>query len=254
MMLYCEPATGDGPDIVLLHGWGLHGGVWAGIAARLTASYRVWVPDLPGHGRSAPLPAVTLSDWADAVRAVVPAPAIWVGWSLGALVALAVAARAPQAVMKLALIGATPRFTTAPDWRCAVAPAVLAQFGEDLETRYAATLTRFLTLQFGRSDADRAALRRLRTMTVRVQPKPQALRTGLELLASTDLRPQLSAIAVPALVLHGSRDRLAPPPAAAFLARSLARARLETIDGAAHAPFLTHPDVCGAKLTEFLHG
>ena len=43
---------GDGPDLVLLHGWGMHGGVWDELVPRLAARFRVHVPDLPGHGRS----------------------------------------------------------------------------------------------------------------------------------------------------------------------------------------------------------
>ncbi|MHB8535916.1 MAG: alpha/beta fold hydrolase, partial [Sulfuricaulis sp.] len=44
--------SGHGPDVVLVHGWGLHGGVWADIARGLSKDFRVTVPDLPGHGRS----------------------------------------------------------------------------------------------------------------------------------------------------------------------------------------------------------
>ena len=51
MKLYTE-TLGAGPDLVLLHGWGLHAGVWESTAAELAKSWRVTLVDLPGHGRS----------------------------------------------------------------------------------------------------------------------------------------------------------------------------------------------------------
>ena len=43
-------AHGSGPDLVLIHGWAMHGGVFAGLLERLGARFRVHVVDLPGHG------------------------------------------------------------------------------------------------------------------------------------------------------------------------------------------------------------
>ncbi|NHZ69836.1 MAG: alpha/beta fold hydrolase, partial [Thermotogales bacterium] len=43
---------GAGPDLVLVHGWGMHGGIWSDWAGELSSCFRVWVVDLPGHGNS----------------------------------------------------------------------------------------------------------------------------------------------------------------------------------------------------------
>ena len=51
MSLYAE-RLGSGPELVLVHGWGLHGGIWAGLAQRLAQRFRVTVVDLPGHAGS----------------------------------------------------------------------------------------------------------------------------------------------------------------------------------------------------------
>lgn len=271
MNLHVE-SIGRGPELVLIHGWGLHGGVWQDLAARLApspigsrqgpratdgavaASYRVLIPDLPGHGRSPRTQGdFSLAQLADDVRRRLTAPAIWVGWSLGALVALIAARDFPEAVSGLVLMGATPRFAQAPDWQSAMAPDVLSRFGQDLETDYHGTLTRFLSLQMGAGEAGRAAARRLRALlTARGEPALAALRTGLQLLAKTDLRADLPAVTAPALVLHGTHDRLAPPAAAAFLAQHLPAARLALIPAAGHAPFLSHPDESWDVLKEFL--
>ena len=254
MAMHVE-SLGRGRDIILLHGWGLHGGVWRELAARLAASFRVLLPDLPGHGRSrAANGDFTLEDIVTELQGYVTAPAVWVGWSLGALVALHRRAALPQRVSRLVLIGATPRFAQAPDWPCAMPPQTLAQFARDLEGDYRGTLLRFLSLQNGAGAAGQDAVRTLRALLAQHgEPDPAALRAGLRLLAQTDLRAVLPDIRPPALVLHGAYDRLAPPAAAKFLAERLPMAQLALIPSAGHAPFLSHADATWSALNEFLH-
>jgi pimeloyl-[acyl-carrier protein] methyl ester esterase len=252
-MMHIE-TQGTGRDVVLVHGWGLHGGVWHDLATRLAAGHRVSVPDLPGHGRSPPVDeAFTLERLAESLARRVAAPAAWIGWSLGAWVALTAARKFPETVSRLVLIGATPRFIQDRDWPHAVAADTLDGFARELETDYDGTLQRFLSLQAGTGETGRATVRRLRAAFARHSaPTVPALRAGLRLLAETDLRPQLGEINAPALVVHGGRDRLTPPGAGAYLAAHLPDARLVTIPGAGHAPFLSHPEPTWQALADFL--
>ncbi len=245
---------GSGPAVVLLHGWGMHGGVWAELARALADEFRVLVPDLPGFGRSreawqvgADLPVMV-----EQLCAALPARATWVGWSLGGLLALAAAQRAGAAVKRLVLIGATPRFVQGVDWPCAMAPETLQQFAADLARDYRGTIHRFLSLQVG--GAERELLRQLRAQApVHGEPHPDALRAGLAILEQTDLRGTVRALHAPALVLHGARDRLVPVAAAAHLAQTLPHARLVTLATAGHVPFLSHRAECLSAMREFLH-
>ncbi len=239
--MYVE-RTGRGPEVVLLHGWALHGGVWSTIVSKLSGAYRFTVPDLPGHGRSRALEAVpqTVEDLAEACLHVAPpCAAVWIGWSLGALVALEAARRFPRRVAKLVLVAATPRFTRAADWDCAVAPEVLAGFAADLERDWRTALQRFVTLQTAAGEW--GVLRRLRSEILsRGAPSAAALHAGLEVLAHSDLRAALPAIEQKALVLHGGQDRLVPLGAGKYLAARLPHARCLVIARAGHAPFLSH--------------
>jgi pimeloyl-[acyl-carrier protein] methyl ester esterase len=241
MMLWHE-RQGSGPDLMLVHGWGLHGGIWGDLPARLAQHFRVTTLDLPGHGRSrAAGTSPSLDAYTDAVAELCPAPAIWLGWSLGGLVALQAALRHPHKLAKLVLVGATPKFVQAPDWPHAMPTDVFAGFARSLAKDYRSTLLRFLSLQIGGDESARALLKQLRAdLFAHGEPQPAALAAGLAILEQTDLRARLAAIQVPALVLHGSHDRLAPPAAGAYLAAHLPQARWLQIEGAGHAPFLSH--------------
>ena len=243
MMLWNEQ-QGSGPDLLLVHGWGMHGGVWGDLPALLARHFRVTTLDLPGHGRSdAPRAAQSLGDFTDAVMELCPAPAVWLGWSLGGLVALDAALRYPEKVTRLVLAGATPKFVQAPDWPHAMPAEVFAEFARSLTHDYRATLLRFLSLHVGGNEDGRALLKQLRAKVFipHGDPQPAALAAGLAILEQTDLRARPAEIRAPALVVHGSHDRLAAPAAAEYLAAHLPQARLLRIEGAGHAPFLSHP-------------
>lgn len=251
-MMYCE-RQGHGPDIVLIHGWGLHGGAWGALPAHLATRFRVTVIDLPGHGRSPRTAPLRLETLAAAVAEQIGGPAVWLGWSLGALVALSAALQFPDKVQKLVLTGATPRFTRAPDWPQAISHEILAEFAAELHGDYRATLERFLSLQVGGASEAHATLRTLRAELLRHgAPDGEALREGLTILSQTDLRARLGEIRAPTRIIHGGRDRLSPPAAARALAAHLPHAQLDVIAAAGHAPFLSHAREFNTFLDQFL--
>ena len=234
---------GRGPDLVLVHGWGLHGDIWEELATQLARNYRVTTVDLPGHGRSdMPEDAFTLATITDAVASLVSAPATWLGWSLGGFVALDAALRHAGNVAHLVLVGATPKFVQGTDWAHAMPAPVFAQFAVSLQQDYRSTLLRFLSLQAGNDEEGRALIKTLRARIFEHgEPRPEALAAGLAILEQTDMRARLADIRIPVQVIHGSHDRLAPPAAGEYLAARIAGARFVSIPGAGHAPFLSQP-------------
>lgn len=243
--------TAHRPPLTLLHGWGLHGGIWADVRAGLEAD----APDLPGYGAEPPVAPYTAEALADALAARHPGPRIVCGWSLGGMVALAWAARHPEQIRGLVLVGVSPVFTRRPDWPHAMAPETLAGFAQALTSDWRATLLRFLSLQARGGDEARAVIARLReTVFARGEPDAATLAAGLELLATVDLRALAGRVRCPTLILHGRHDTLCLPAAAAWLAEAIPDARLAMHAHAAHAPFLSHPDWFLGQLTDFLHG
>jgi pimeloyl-[acyl-carrier protein] methyl ester esterase len=254
MKLYVE-TTGAGPDLGLIHGWGLHGGVWDGLREELSRDFTLHVVDLPGHGRSPMRCPYALEDLAGDLLESLPRTAALCGWSLGAQVALVAALRAPQRVRALALVAATPCFARRADWPWGMEREALEQFAADLARDYEGTLRRFLALQARGSDAAREVIAALRErLFERGRPDPQALAAGLDLLLKGDLRPAVAEVSQPALLVHGEPDVVARVEAARWMAGRLARARLLTLPGCGHAPFLAQPAPFAAALREFLRG
>lgn len=254
MSLHIE-TCGAGENLVLLHGWGMHGGVWGGVQEGLARHFRLHIVDLPGYGLSPPCVPYTLEHVTTLVAETLPERSYLCGWSLGGLVALEAARRFPEKVALLTLVASTPCFAQREDWRCAVAPGTLREFAAALESDYEGTLKRFLALQARGDEAAKMVLRTLRdSLFTRGRPAAEALRGGLEILAETDLRARLGR--VPTLIVHGDRDLLSPLPAAQWLAQHLPGARLEVFHGAAHAPFLSHPNEFVETVKDYLaaHG
>lgn len=244
---------GQGPDLVLVHGWGMNAGVWAPLRDALGERWRVTAIELPGHGESGFDPEATgLGDWADALLAVAPDRALWLGWSLGGQLSLAAAERAPGRMAGLVLAAANPRFVCSDDWPSAMPAGTFHDFAGQLAADAPRTLERFLALQVRGADGATETLRRLRAAT-RARPAPlgEALTAGLDLLLNNDLRQAAAELAVPSLWLFGGRDALVPA-AAAEAVRSLApAAQVHSITPAGHAPFLSHPDTCLDLLGHF---
>jgi pimeloyl-[acyl-carrier protein] methyl ester esterase len=241
--------TGTGPDLVMLHGWAMHGGILAPLVAQLREGWTVHIVDLPGHGHSrddgTPL---TLDALAADLLARFPR-AVWLGWSLGGLVAQYVALAAPDRVQGLIAIASPPRFVAAADWPHGVDAAVFERFGAELADDWRGTVERFLALEVVGSAHAREDLRALRGQLFdRGEPAPRVLADGLGLLKSADLLQRLPTLAVPSLWVGGRRDRLVAPSAVQAAAALAPGGRAMIIAGAGHAPFLHHAGAIAAAI------
>ncbi|MDD2702074.1 MAG: pimeloyl-ACP methyl ester esterase BioH [Sideroxydans sp.] len=246
--------TGQGKPLVMLHGWGMHGGIWGDVVAHLSQDFEVHNVDLPGHGASAAQGDFTLDEIVALLDAQFDQPVSVLGWSLGGIIAQHWAASSQHKVERLILLASTPCFTERDDWLFGMPAETLQQFAAELEKNHAATLRRFLALQVRGSEQERELLLALREkLFSRGEPDITALRGGLAILRDADLREQLFAITQPTLAIAGQRDKLTPPEASNYLAQAMPHARVEEIAGAAHAPFLSHTEPVVQHIKKFLH-
>jgi pimeloyl-[acyl-carrier protein] methyl ester esterase len=232
--------------LVFLPGWCLGRGPLAAAVDALGGQFF----DLPGHGE---MPLTNdFNAAADAIATRLTPGTTLAGWSLGAQLALAVAARAPDKVGRLVLVSGTTSFVQRDGWPHAMPPEMLAEFVATVAADIEAMLPRFVG-GFNRGDARSKDV--TRTILELADPRPPAatLAAGLAWLRDVDLRDVAPRVRTPTLLLHGAADPLMPLPAAAALAALIPGARLETFADCAHAPFISQPADFLARLRAFVH-
>lgn len=243
---------GEGPDVILIHGWGMNGAVWENTVRALKSHYRLHVVDLPGYGRSQSQEATSLADISSLLLEHAPPRATWVGWSLGGLVATDMALRYPHHVGKLVTVSSSPKFAASQDWK-GIRPDVLDNFMVQLTENFELTIARFMALQsMGCPTARQDAIQLKQMILSQPTPTKQALLAGLTLLAEVDLRAQLDQIQVPFLRLYGRLDGLVPVQIAKELDDKVPTSIHFVFRQSSHAPFITESDAFCQRLSEFI--
>jgi pimeloyl-[acyl-carrier protein] methyl ester esterase len=227
-------------DVVLLLGWAMPAASLAPLADALAAEFRVTTLALPA--------GATLEAMARAALAHAPARAVWVGWSLGGMVAAQAALLAPARVTALAALATNLSFIARADWPCAMDPVDLSAFSEACAVDPAATRDRFLALQCRGAASVRQDLRQLRALAAEVAVDP----AGLAVLRDADLRAPAAALACPSLWCLGEHDALVPAAAAGPIAARVPDARVAVLPGASHVSFLLSPQAVADRLRTFL--
>jgi pimeloyl-[acyl-carrier protein] methyl ester esterase len=237
--------------VVWVHGWGMSSVIWRAVPA--FAAGPALALDLPGHGGrlwDAGLGA-DAGLWADDLLARASERAVWVGWSLGGLLALEAARRAPGRVARLILLAATPRFVAQGQGGCGMVADTLGQFMLGLVQDQALTLQRFLALQTVGAEGAREVRALLGQVVAKSPPaSEEALRAGLAILRDTDLSASLDGLDLPVRVLLGERDRIVPPCVAEMYRQALPHAEIHIQAGAGHAPFLHASGLLGQWLDQ----
>lgn len=232
-------------DLVLLHGWGLNAEVWHNIIPELCAHFRLHRVDLPGYGRSYGFGALSLEQMAETVLAQSQAPeqAIWLGWSLGGLVAGQIALTHPERVSALVSVASSPCFTARDEWP-GIKPDVLSGFQQMLNVDFQKTVERFLALQTLGTEHARHDARLLKSVVLE-QPIPSVgvLNGGLQILKTADLRESLSTLEMPHWRIYGQLDGLVPRKIIELLNQQWPHSIAHTVPKAAHAPFISHSEI-----------
>ncbi|HEX7311708.1 MAG TPA: alpha/beta fold hydrolase [Gaiellaceae bacterium] len=208
--------AGSGPAVALVHGLGGAASNWTLVAPALARRCRVLVPELPGHGGSSPLPAPmeTLDPFADRLVAVLDDPAVLVGHSLGAVVALRAAARHPDAVRGLVLAGCAGIGSGTRQAERALTLVGFVKPGKRLSRRGRAIagtpLLKRLVFAFAGVADPRALDPRAAEGFLAGSRLYTDARTAGDALVGTDPRVEVERVRCGALVLHGARDLQVP--------------------------------------------
>ncbi|EMV7411002.1 pimeloyl-ACP methyl ester esterase BioH [Enterobacter soli] len=233
--------------LVLLHGWGLNAEVWHCVSEELASHFTLHLVDLPGFGRSHGYQAMSLDEMAQQVLDAAPQNAIWLGWSLGGLVASQIALTHPERVQALVTVASSPCFSARDAWP-GIKPDVLAGFQQQLSEDFRRTVERFLALQTMGTETARQDARTLKNTVLSLpMPDVEVLNGGLEILKTVDLREPLATLALPHLRIYGYLDGLVPRKVVPLLDTLWPQSESHVVAKAAHAPFISHPaEFCSA--------
>jgi len=249
---------GEGPPLVLLHGWSMSSLVFSEVAPLLAEKYAVFCPDLPGHGGSDACDQYSLAgmaadvgEWAQ--QLALP-PFSLLGWSLGGQLALQFALESPLQPDKVLLVATTPCFCQGDGWEHGLPLAQVKALVRNMGRCYEKTMGDFFQLQFVGEKLERQRYREIIGFAVRpgALPEKEQAKAVLEVLSQADLRSQVSQIQRPVHLLHGELDQIIPVSAGEFLAAALPYAQLQKMPDVGHAPFFSRPEQAVASWLEFL--
>ena len=240
---------GQGPALLLIHGYPLDGAMWSAVSRRLSDRFRVLKPDLPGRPDNPAEPDGSIESYADFIQSVAAAagePFGLVGFSMGGYVALALMKRRPAAVRALALVDTR---AVADDESVRAkreeAIAILRQRG--VEPIAESMLPKLLA---SASIARRDLADRVRRIILR--QRAETLISDLQAMRDRpDLTAFLSEISVPTLVVVGGDDVITPPAESEEMARAIPSGRLVTIPGAGHLTPMENPIAVEQALGDF---
>jgi pimeloyl-[acyl-carrier protein] methyl ester esterase len=166
-------------------------------------------------------------------------PITLIGWSLGGMLSLQLAAAYPDYIHNIVLVSSTAKFTSDASYAAGLSPAIVKRLAKKLTQDKWQTQLEFYQLMFSESERVQAT-----HFTTTLAPQMadidiQVLQSGLTFLLETDLRPILREITTPCTIIHGTEDTICPVSAAHYLAENLPNGELRLLDGAGHIPFYT---------------
>ena len=245
--------VGQGPVLVLLHGWAMSSGVFSDNVPALAKHFRLLIPDLPGHGLSDPGQDYTLSALAAVLKGWLDSLHIddcyLLGWSFGGQLAMQLATDT-ELIKRMILVSSTPKFCQSADWDHGLPQTQVRTMQRQFQRDTSSTLDAFVGLMFA-GEPDEAQ-RVVELCEQSVLPEVEAGCEVLKTLRIGDLREQLAKIAVPTMIQHGQRDGIIPVAAGTFLAEQIPNAEASLHADVGHAPFLSSPKQSQTLWKEFL--
>ncbi len=234
--------------LILLPGWGLGISPLEPLAAALRGldeHLRVEIEPLPELASGDP------EEWLDELDAILPDNAWLGGWSLGGMLASALAARRGERCCGLLTLASNPCFVVSDGWSGAMANDTFDLFLAGCRADPQTTLKRFSLLCAQGSADPRGQARQL--LAGAPHTAPETLLNGLEVLAQLDTRSALQAYRGPQLHLFAGQDGLVPAEAASDLLALLPDVEIGLIEQAGHAFLLDDPHGVAGAIQAFLH-
>jgi pimeloyl-ACP methyl ester carboxylesterase len=228
---------------------------YARFLERLASRFRIVLFDKRGTGLSDRIPAATLEERADDVRAVMDAAgaerAALLGWSEGGSYSAFFAAREPERVSHLILYASPPRILRTEDYRTGWPLELFEEILAGTETTWG---TDAVAGWVNPSGAEDEAYRRWFGHMQRLAASPSSAREMMAGLRDLDIRDVLPSIRVPTLILHRVEETWVRVDHSRYLAEHIPGAKYVELPGGDHWPWMGDSDAVIDEIEEFVTG
>jgi pimeloyl-[acyl-carrier protein] methyl ester esterase len=254
-------------SLVLIHGWGLNSAVWQPFIDSLPSSFfdtfNIVTIDLPGFGNNInqKIHPYSIANICQYIVNTIKEPAVYLGWSLGGLIATEMAINHPEKVLGLVTIASSPHFLEEKNQKLEENPLVwpgikakvLESFYHQLQVDIQKTITNFLKIQAMGSPHIVQDINKISELVFQYDMASKTtLEQSLMLLESSDYRQQLKNITQPFLRLYGDADSLIPKAVIDKVEQLAPTSDSHRFKRASHAPFISHLDDFKLVLTRWL--
>lgn len=236
---------GQGPSLVLMHGWGFDSDIWQPLLPELTQYFKVQLIDLPGFGRSQiPADYRNLDKIIDDIIEILPEKANYLGWSLGGLILFELAKKISSQIEKLVFVNSTPCFLEKKDW-----PGLSFNdfqfFLQELSINHQARWKRFICEHIKNRDFIKIFLKK-------GFPDYLTLSSAMHFLMQSDYRQYQQSLKIPQYYFLGGQDTRIPFSIAGKLKSHSNYSEIISLEDAEHTLFLSHKAVFIENLFKIL--
>ncbi|WP_154028857.1 alpha/beta fold hydrolase [Buchnera aphidicola] len=239
--------------LVFLHGWGLYSMVWNKIIPILKPYFTLHIIDLPGFGKNINCPIMNLDQISIYLINTVKNKAIWIGWSMSGLIVHYLGLNYPHNILAVIYITSSPFFIQTKIW-----PGIPINLLKSIKKKILINYTEFL-MQFNLIHVINVTQNSKYNFTIKKNffqkypnPRKQAIEIGYQWLKKIDYRTIQLSKNIPILQIYGELDNLVPIQTCQIIQSLRKNYNSIVIDGAKHAPFLSHPNIFCNILQKFI--
>ncbi|MFT8229586.1 MAG: pimeloyl-ACP methyl ester esterase BioH [Enterobacterales bacterium] len=225
-------------NIILLHGWGINSIIWSNIIEILKYHFTIHIIDLPGYGNNK-YQQLNIEQISNIILDTVSKKAIWLGWSMGGLIATKAAIIKPKYILGLITVSSSPYLFEKKNWP-GIKLSQMQKFMYQLNNQFFDTIYKFLNFQISKISYNNTKFNIIKDIHLLKKPSQKTLYDGLNLMYKNDLRVECKKINVPFLRIYGYFDNLIPYKIAYLLDKIIPKSKKIIIKNAIHAPFISH--------------
>ncbi|MET7772736.1 alpha/beta hydrolase [Nocardia sp. NPDC005366] len=249
--------SGDGPTLLLAHGFGCDQNLWRSVVPALAQRFRVVLFDHVGAGRSdtsawSPERYASLDAYAEDLIEICAEldlrDVVLVGHSVSAMIAVLAVNRAPERFAKLVLLTPSPRYIDDGDYRGGFSRADIDELLDSLDSNYLGWSAAMAPVIMG--NPDRPELGDELTESF-CRTDPVIARVFAQATFLSDNRADLPKVKIPTLVIQTAQDAIAPPEVGRFVHDQIPASELVTLDATGHCPQLSAPELTAAAIAAF---